>query len=374
MSAAARTTQSGGTGGTQQQIVPLMEPIHVLGAGSIGLLFASSIRIAFPSYPITMLLRDHHAPKLEQSSSSSNNNKQYMNVCLSQNRRPRVVRVRAELISSTTTTTTRRHQPMIQNLLVTTKAPDARKAIESIMPRLSAEAKITILCNGAMAVRQELSELLHLNNEDDDSVGQQHNSGTSRRQQLRLATTTHGAYRDTADDDDDELYHVTHAGIGTTFVDRDEAALAQLWDQSGLRCSTTNEMELILWKKLAANCTINPVTSISDCLNGALTEDPYFQQIAPRVLAELSKIAMASVRCSSSEQQLSQSNLHSFVDTVVSDTRQNTSSMRQDILSNRRTEIDYLNGFLVEQGKALNIPTPANDELVERIRELEGWR
>ena len=38
--------------------------LHILGAGSIGLLWASSIRSAIPDYPVTLLLRDHHRKRL----------------------------------------------------------------------------------------------------------------------------------------------------------------------------------------------------------------------------------------------------------------------------------------------------------------------
>ena len=46
-------------------------------------------------------------------------------------------------------------------------------------------------------------------------------------------------------------------------------------------------------------------------------------------------------------------------------------SMAQDIRKGRRTEIDFMNGFIVEKGKALGIPTPSHAKLVELVRKLE---
>ena len=45
---------------TATMIPAFREPIHILGSGSIGLLFASSIRFKFPAFPVTLLVRDRH--------------------------------------------------------------------------------------------------------------------------------------------------------------------------------------------------------------------------------------------------------------------------------------------------------------------------
>jgi 2-dehydropantoate 2-reductase len=46
-------------------------------------------------------------------------------------------------------------------------------------------------------------------------------------------------------------------------------------------------------------------------------------------------------------------------------------SMAQDIGKGRRTEIDFMNGFIVDKGKMLGIPTPSHERLVELVRRLE---
>jgi 2-dehydropantoate 2-reductase len=46
-------------------------------------------------------------------------------------------------------------------------------------------------------------------------------------------------------------------------------------------------------------------------------------------------------------------------------------SMAQDIGKGRRTEIDFMNGFIVDKGKMLGIPTPSHEKLVELVRRLE---
>jgi 2-dehydropantoate 2-reductase len=46
-------------------------------------------------------------------------------------------------------------------------------------------------------------------------------------------------------------------------------------------------------------------------------------------------------------------------------------SMAQDMRKGRRTEIDFMNGFIVDKGKMLGIPTPSHEKLVELVRKLE---
>jgi 2-dehydropantoate 2-reductase len=44
-------------------------------------------------------------------------------------------------------------------------------------------------------------------------------------------------------------------------------------------------------------------------------------------------------------------------------------SMLQDVLRGRRTEIDYLNGYVVERGRAAGVPTPFNAAVVRLFHE-----
>jgi 2-dehydropantoate 2-reductase len=45
-------------------------------------------------------------------------------------------------------------------------------------------------------------------------------------------------------------------------------------------------------------------------------------------------------------------------------------SMLQDVKKRRRTEVEYLNGYVAQEGRRLNVPTPFNDAVVERFEEL----
>jgi len=46
-------------------------------------------------------------------------------------------------------------------------------------------------------------------------------------------------------------------------------------------------------------------------------------------------------------------------------------SMAQDIVKGRRTEVDGLNGLIVEKGRQAGVSTPINAEILARVRRLE---
>lgn len=340
-----------------------MEPIHVLGAGSMGLLMAASLRVAFPAYPIRLLLREHHRVHPGQDQPE-------VLVNLIQKRRLRTVPVPSQIIPSS------HPRKPYRNVIVTTKAYQAISALESIRPCLQLTptfldtkippTQIVLLCNGALAVREEILARFP---EMDPS-------------QLHLALTTHGAYRDTvttelseressyesANESDSLMMDVIHAGMGRLDFPAALARWTPLFDRAGLQAQTLpNEtMETQVWHKLAANCLINPLTALHQCKNGELVDLPEWSHYLKTVPEEVARVASLSVG-NESPLEIYASSLRNFCQVVVEATRDNRSSMLQDVNGGRKTEIDALNGYIIRLGKELNIPVPANSDLYERV-------
>jgi len=43
--------------------------------------------------------------------------------------------------------------------------------------------------------------------------------------------------------------------------------------------------------------------------------------------------------------------------------------MLQDVMRGRRTEIDYLNGYVVDEGRRVGVKTPFNEAVVRLVHE-----
>ena len=142
-----------------------------------------------------------------------------------------------------------------------------------------------------------------------------------------------------------------------------------------LDCKSVNaeEMECLLWEKLASNCIINPLTTLYQCKNGDLRhifkED---DENINLVLKEISEVAKIHHNLSDIDNdRFSFNNLKAFVDHVINVTAPNKSSMLQDFEQGRRTEINYLNGYISGLGSIYGVDTTANDRICEEINRLQ---
>jgi len=167
---------------------------------------------------------------------------------------------------------------------------------------------------------------------------------------------------------------VRHAGKGLTqfgFLGpvRDSAMeklrrITALFDSSGLKARMTDDILSRLWTKLIVNAGINGLTATLGCSNGELLTRPGAAEQMEQLVAEACAVALAA------EIDVPRDSLE-ITREVCEKTAANISSMLQDVRRKRRTEIDAINGAVVAAGKRLGIATPANEELVLRVKELE---
>uniref|UniRef100_A0A7S0L178 Ketopantoate reductase C-terminal domain-containing protein n=1 Tax=Coccolithus braarudii TaxID=221442 RepID=A0A7S0L178_9EUKA len=229
-------------------------------------------------------------------------------------------------------------------------------------PRLAAESTVVLLCNGALALAEEITT-------------------SGYRGDLLSCTSTHGAWRrpHSAGRDRD----VVHAGFGGCWLGallaadgtraaRIDPQLLALWEPSGLGLILEDETQTSqrLWLKLAANAVLNPLTALWRCRNGEVLTREAGRRIADSVCGELAQLSAA---CSSAP--LSAAELRGFVGTCADDNANNFSSMYADLVAARRSEIGYLNGWACRKASALGVSCAANARLEELVRDVErsGW-
>lgn len=141
--------------------------------------------------------------------------------------------------------------------------------------------------------------------------------------------------------------------------------MAKSLNRSGLHVLPEAQIEQVLWEKLVVNACINAVTALLNCKNGAPARDPHGQHLFRTVCKEIEDLMEATGLDVPAE-------LLTRVFLVSSQTADNFSSMQQDMIACRSTEIDYINGFVVKQGARIQIPTPANDVIYNLIKMKEA--
>lgn len=214
--------------------------------------------------------------------------------------------------------------------VVCTKAYDAVAAIESLPEEYSS---ITVLGNGILSLQS--------------------------RRPFSRATTTHGCFSTSES-------RITHAGRGTVWLS--DSDLFEDFEEAGL-CPvllSKSEMTQRLWHKLAANAALNPLTALHSCRNGRVLD-----VAEDEVKAVCSEIA--AVRSRLEQRCVDENEIFGAVKDCVKENENNFSSMYQDLhVHRRRTEIDSLNGFILDTANRLGIAAPANQRLARAIREREN--
>jgi 2-dehydropantoate 2-reductase len=127
-------------------------------------------------------------------------------------------------------------------------------------------------------------------------------------------------------------------------------------------CIWHQDLQPALWQKLAINAVINPLTALHNIKNGELLKPEYQQQISR--LCDETKTLMQRKNISGWQ------HIDTVVASVINSTANNYSSMHQDIAHNRATEIDYINGYLVQQGQQAGLRMAAHKNLWQKVKAL----
>jgi len=166
--------------------------------------------------------------------------------------------------------------------------------------------------------------------------------------------------------------HVRHAGKGDTAIGTYSGKMlgpvrdaANLLTKCGFETKVSKDINSVIWSKLIINIGINALTGITRLKNGMLIKRDGAREVMRSSVQEAMKIVKRK------RIKLIYDDPIQKVESVCKSTAANVSSMLQDVLSSKLTEIDYINGVITRQGKALGIPTPVNEALINLIKTIE---
>jgi len=136
------------------------------------------------------------------------------------------------------------------------------------------------------------------------------------------------------------------------------------FEAADIETTVTADMPRCLWEKLAVNAGINAPTALARIENGGLDTGPA-GSVAEAAARETARTARANGI------DLTDEDAVDAVQSVARSTADNESSMYQDIQQDRRTEVDAINGAVVERAAE---PTPVNETLASLVRARESAR
>jgi 2-dehydropantoate 2-reductase len=231
-------------------------------------------------------------------------------------------------------------------VILCVKSYDTEKALQYVAPFLKPGTTIMTVQNGLGNV-ETIARI----------AGREYTIG---------GTTAHGAT-------DLGLGRIRHAGRGETIIGSlSETSgervreIARVFNQAGIETTITDDVEGTIWSKLLINAAINPLTAILHLRNGELLEYPETREIIRGAVEETVAVVKEKRITLKWDDPVAQT------ERVCQATANNYSSMLQDVLNHKRTEIDFINGAIVREGESVGIPTPINSTLTRLVKAVEG--
>ncbi len=225
-------------------------------------------------------------------------------------------------------------------IILTTKAYDTKKAVEEAVERFG-KLPFLSLQNG-------------LNNEEEIAsiVGKENVIG---------GITNHGVTFI-------DYGKIRHAGYGETIIGEMDGKMgnrirkiARAFNEVGIKTRISERIKEEIWRKAIINSAINPFTTIFKCKNGAIMK---YKSLIREICDEGSKIARKEgyVINDAFEKTME----------IIEKTADNYSSMLQDVMNGKRTEIEEINGAIANVGKKHGIKACYNIVLTKIIKEMEN--
>ncbi|OWP04497.1 2-dehydropantoate 2-reductase [Marssonina coronariae] len=353
-------------------------PIHILGLGNLGRLFAHALATQANAPPIVLLF---HRSSMLAEWDAANREIQITTSCTcsaSSNYEVEVIRSPHDPGAKTSP---------IRNLIVTTKATHTLSALRPLAHRLDAQSSLLLAQNG-LGTFPELNTTLF--------------PSPAQRPAYLSAITSHGVYSTGP-------FRSVHAGLASITLGPSIAPqtpspspspsptqarqpprpqdahqppaqsqylishllLAPILSATSVPSGELHHQQL---EKLTINAVINPLTTILRLKNGQLLDpgSPAIRALMRRLVEECSRIllALCDARPGSQEaERFSPRRLEGKVVDAARTTAANTSSMLQDADAGRRTEIAYINGYLVRRAEELGVECKLNEVLLGLVGE-----
>ena len=142
-------------------------------------------------------------------------------------------------------------------------------------------------------------------------------------------------------------------------------AIQRIFSAAGIPCQLSKDIRRAKWEKMCWNCVFNPVTVVIDDQVAKALDHPEMINVIRQIVGEVAAVSAA----------LKVPLAPDMADKVVKWTqeiRDIHTSMYDDWKAGRPTEIDSLNGFIVNKGQELGIPTPVNEALTAMIKVISS--
>jgi len=143
--------------------------------------------------------------------------------------------------------------------------------------------------------------------------------------------------------------------------------LAGLLTRAGMNTVALKDARGVQWTKLIFNASTNPVGALTRLHHGAATRFAPTGELFNALIAEGEAVAHAlGITLDHDPREMVQAGANA--------PGKHKASMLQDVEAGRPTEVDFMNGAIVQWGEKVGVPTPLNKALWALVKGLEhSW-
>jgi 2-dehydropantoate 2-reductase len=140
--------------------------------------------------------------------------------------------------------------------------------------------------------------------------------------------------------------------------------ICKVLTECGLDTNHTDQIRNMVWTKAVNNSCMNPVCAVTGKTMFEVINDPILLNLVDNLLKEGVTVARGN-------EFVLGPDFYPFCVDYIKDAGHHKPSMLQDIEAGRRTEVDFINGKIIEYGARAGIPTPYNNTLRALVKALE---
>ncbi len=166
---------------------------------------------------------------------------------------------------------------------------------------------------------------------------------------------------------------VKHSGIGITHVGELDGSRSQRLEtavaafrNAGIETNSSSRIVDEIWKKLALNVCTLPTSALLHFPAHELIHHDGTMSLMEGLLAEVVAVAKAQGI------NMDQAERWHAITSLLKQAIGARASMLQDLEAGRQTEIDVVNGAIVEAGRRNSVATPLNDAMVWMVKSLQA--
>ena len=137
-------------------------------------------------------------------------------------------------------------------------------------------------------------------------------------------------------------------------------------NSAALNCAADPDVWSAIWEKVAFNAALNSLCALTQCTVGELSNVPDGEALTLKIVAEVATVGRASGVV------VDEAHVVDNVRHALANHRAHRPSMLQDVLAGRKTEIDAINGAVVEAARAADVAAPCTECLLQLVHLVDA--